>query len=935
MTVDLTTLAIERNRVTIVVVALAILSGLAAYVNLPKAQDPGFTIRTARVVTRLPGASPARMELLVTDKIEKKVQEMPELDTITSESRTGISIITVNFLDSYDHMRPIFDSLRRKIDDVVGELPAGVIGPDVNDEFGDVFGSVYALTGDGFSYAELKDVADEIRDEVLKIPEVAKVVINGAQNEAIFVEYNNSRLTELGLSPQQLSTVLAGVNILSSGGDVLTGRERIALEPSGNFESVDDLRNTTLQLPGGGVVFLGDIAEVYRGYTDPPRSVARSNGRSALSIAIAMREGGDILKLGEILNARIPVIQARYPWGVELEKVWFQAGLVKINVDNFVVSLLQAIGIVVIVMVLFLGMRNGLVVATLIPGSMIIAFFVMAQFGITINQVSLAALIIALGLLVDNAIVMVESVLVKREAGMGPVQAAVESGRELKTPLIVSSLTTGAAFMPIALAESSVGEYTADIFYVVTITLLISWVLAMTLIPSLTTVSIQVPEDQQGSKAYDGPWYKLYQNLLLASLRRRSLFGLGVVLAFFLAIQGLALVPQVFIAPSEDPVFTGNFELPLGTSIETSQAVMADIDRYIRESYIEVEEPVMANWLTYIGDGGPRFHLSLDPPDQNPANSFLVGNTVPGADVDAIMSGIKDYARLNHPDLAVKLGRIENGPPVGYPIVVRLSGPDIDTLYGLANEVSTRIWELPGVASVKNSWGLKTKKLIVNVDQNRARRAGVTSEEVAYSLKSSLSGIDMTEYREGDKLIPVTLRSVLADRQDIGKLDCMSVYSSSTGQAVPLKQVADVSLSFEAGIVQRRDRDRTLSLQIQLQDGITATTVARSLLPWLEQASESWPGDHRFELGGEVEDSGEANASIVAKLPLALTVIVLLLVAPVQFHPPTDHHPGHHSSGLDRGHHRLDRGPLIVRIFYHSRGDLAGRHHHQQCHRAD
>ena len=435
---NLTHLAIKKDRVTLVVVALLILAGVQAYFSLPKEQDPGFIIRTAVVTTRFPGASPERVELLITDQIEKKVQEMPEVDSITSESRTGISIINVNFKENLKVMRPIFDDLRRKVEDVTRDLPDGIDGPFVNDEFGDVFGSVYSLTGDGYSYRELKDIADDIRDRLLKLEDVAKVQINGTQKEVIYVEYDNARLLELGLSPQQLSVVLRSVNILASGGNIISGRERIALEPTGNFESLEDLQRTVVQLPTGPLVYLGDIAEIYRAYVDPPDSIARVNGKQALSISVSMRDGGDILKLGAQLDQLIPGIEAGYPWGVKLEKVWFQADLVKTNIDNFVSSLLQAIAIVIAVMIATLGFRTGLVVATLIPASMIITFFLMQQFGISINQISLAALIIALGLLVDNAIVVVESVLVKRERGISAVDAAVQAGRELFVPLLIS-----------------------------------------------------------------------------------------------------------------------------------------------------------------------------------------------------------------------------------------------------------------------------------------------------------------------------------------------------------------------------------------------------------------------------------------------------------------------------------------------------------------
>ena len=878
---NLTAAAIERNRVTLTIVGVVVLAGLFAFQSLPKAQDPGFIVRTAVITTRFPGASPERVELLVTDQIEKKIQEMPEIDSITSESRTGISVIYANFKESYKVMRPIFDDLRRKVDSVYADLPQGTRVPEVNDEFGDVFGSVYTLSGDGFSYAELKTVADELRDELLKEPDIAKVSIHGEQQEVIFVEYNNARLSELGLSPQQLSASLAAVNILSSGGDIVSGRERITLEPSGNFESIEDLRRTVIQLPGRALVYLEDIVDIYRGYDDPPKSVSRVNGEPTLAIAVAMREGGDILKLGERLDALMPELVAKYPWGIKIDKVWFQADLVDNVVRTFSSSLGQAILIVIAVMVAFLGLRTGLVVGSLIPTTIIASVFLMQVFDITINQISLTALIIALGLLVDNAIVIVESIIVRRERGQDAVTAAIESGKELSTPLLISSLTTAAAFMPIAMAKSAVGEYTSDIFYVVGIALLTSWLLAMTFVPMVTTKALQVKVvNGNGEEPFDGPWYAFYRNLLAVSLRCQYRFFSVIVGLFVIAIVGLGLVRQEFIAPSEDPIFSAKLELPLGTSIETSQQVVAEVDSFIRDTYFAPKngEARIHNWLTFIGEGGPRFQLSLNPPNPNPANSFLIANTVDPNDVDTVIAGIEDYVHDNHPDLAAQVKRLENGPPVDYPIIVRISGHDFDTLYSIAGDVSGYLYSVAQVANVKNSWGLQTKKLTVDVDQELARRSGVTSEDVAYSLQAGLTGIDLTQYREADELIPVTMRTVAADRQDFSKLDGLTVYSQSTGSSVPLKQVANVELTFEPGIIERRDRDRTLSLNVQLRAGATAAEVAAVLVPWLEQEQPSWPAGHVFEIGGETEESGDANASIAAELPTAGMLILLLLV---------------------------------------------------------
>ncbi|MEM7366675.1 MAG: efflux RND transporter permease subunit, partial [Pseudomonadota bacterium] len=769
-------------------------------------------------------------------------------------------------------MDPIFDDLRKKVEDVAPELPDGVITPAVNDEFGDVFGSVYALTGDGFSFQELGDIAEEIRDELLKEPDIAKVDIDGMQDEIIYVEYNNAQLTKYNLTPRSLTASLSNVNVLSAGGNILSGRERIALEPTGNFNSVEELSSTLIDLGAGNVVHLDDIAIVRRGYVNPPTSIARSNGEPSISVSVSLREGGDILKLGERLNELIPQIENRYPWGIKLTKIWFQADLVTKNVDDFTNNLLQAIGIVILVMIAFLGIRTGVVVATLIPSTIIITFFLMQVFGITINQVSLAALIIALGLLVDNAIVIVESILVKRERGASAIEAAVEAGNEMKAPLLVSSLTTGAAFLPITLAESAVGEYTSDIFSVVVIALLTSWVLAMTFVPMVSTKLLRVESrsDDDGESRLT----TIYRPILELALRfRAATLGL-TALVFVLAIMGMGLVPQVFIPPSNDPIATARLEMPLGTSIETTSAVTADLDNYLNQS----QSNNMDSWLTYVGDGGPRFHLSIDPPNPNPANAFMILNAENGDLVPAIISDVNNYLTEAHPDLDARVARLENGPPVGYPITIRLTGPDVDTLHSLAGTITARFYEHPGVTAIKNDWGIKTKKLIVRVDQDRARRASVTNQDVAYSLQTSLTGVDMTEYREGTDVVPVRLRSSATDREDVSKLYGLSVFSSSRNQSVPLTQVADIELAFEPGLIKRRDRSRTMTLNIQLRPDLTATEVSAELIPWLNDYTQEWPSGYSFEQGGEAESSGDANAAIAAQLPFAGAIIVLLLV---------------------------------------------------------
>lgn len=880
---NLTAFATRNATTVIVLIVLMTLYGAGSYFSLPKQQDPGFTIRAAVVTTVFPGASPERVEQLVTDRIEKAIQEMPELDNVTSESKPGLSFVTANFKESYTDMRPIFDKLRRKIGDI-DDLPAGIPARVVNDEYGDVYGSVYALTGEGFSYAELKDVADEIRDRLLKIDQVAKVEMQGGQDEEIYVEYNNARLKELGLSPQRLAQILGGVNIIQGGGDIRTGRERIALEPTGNYESLDDLRKTVIELPDSGhIVYLDDIATIYRDYEDPPRSYASYNGEPAIILSLSLREGGNIMELGEILDRVIPDIEADYPLGIALTPVFRQAVYVRNAIDSFAGNLLQAIAIVILVMLLFLGIRTGLIVATLVPVTIFVVFMLMKTFGVTINQISLAALIIALGLLVDNAIVIAESILVRREQGEDAVAAAIASGRDMAIPLLTSSLTTAAAFLPIYLAESAVGEYTADIFRVVTMALLSSWVLAMTLIPLLAIVFMHVGNSRQGEN-HDSRLLHGYDGLLQRVLRQRLLFLLFVVLVFASAIYSLRFVPKVFIPPRTDPVITGSFSMPRGTAIEASAEIADDLgrilrDRHVRQAAGEGGSGHVLSWATWTGVSAPRYTLGLNPGSGGPSSFNMVINTVDHLVIPEVVGDLQEYASENHPDLEVQLRKLENGTPIPYPVVVRVSGPDMDVLYDIIAPIRDRLWATAGVLSVNDDWGVRSKKLLIDVSQERARRAGVTSEDVAVSLQAGLSGIELSQFREGDDLIPITMRSVAGDRQDISKLEGLTVFSQSSGQNVPLRQVADIEMVWQPGIIKRRDRERTIAVQAQLLPDTTASEINADFLPWLSAYARDWPRRYRYELGGESETSGDANQAIADKLPVAGMLILLLLVA--------------------------------------------------------
>lgn len=876
---NITRLALENNRTAWVVFAALLLFGLSAFNNMPKDYDPGFIIRTAQVVTYFPGASPQRVEELVTDQIEKVAQQIPELDFVTSTSKTGVSIVSVNIKESYKDMRPIWDNLRRKIQSIENDLPNGAQTPIVNDEFGDVFGIVVGLTADGYSYREMEEVAEQVRDAFLRLPEAAKVDIYGAQEQRVFIEFENTRLASLGLSANQLKDQLAARNIVNPGGSLYIDDETLALEPSGNFESVEDIAQTIINIPGSDqVILLTDIAKVYRDYVDPAKSKVRVGSQTGLTLAISMRAGGNNLALGDQVLESIRYLESVYPIGVEFKLLSFLPQEVEEKVSDFVSNLVQAILVVTVVMLFSLGLRTGLIVASLIPMSMVCGILVMSFLDISIDQISLAALIIALGMLVDNGIVMSENIMVQMEKGKKAIDAAVDSANELKVPLLVSSLTTGAAFLPIFLAESSTGEYTASLFKVVTITLLCSWLLAMTMIPMLCVYFTKV-NVKQNSDEYTGSMYQSYRAILYTLLKFRWLTVAVCIGMLVLAVQGLKLIPNLFFPPSDRDYFKVELELPVGTRLRTTEALVKDMEEYFQTQLqvTDEREAGVTQWVSYIGNGGPRFLLTHTPESTSSNYALMIVSVTSYQIIDDLMADIEGYALARHPDLLLKQRKIENGAPIANPVEFRIAGSDTAEVMKIVAQLKEKMRETQGLKSVSDDWGLPIKKLQIEINQTRARRAGVSSKDIATSLQTGLSGLELTQYREGDDIIPVTLRSIAADRQDISKLEAMVVYSQSSGSSVPLKQVADIKVVWENAQIFRRDRLKSVVVGAQV-DGITASEGFAAITPWLDEQKLQWPLGYGYELGGEAESSGKANQSIADKMPIAVLIIVILLI---------------------------------------------------------
>ena len=874
----LTRLAVNNNRVTWVVLAVIVLAGLQAFINMPRAYDPGFIIRTAQVVTYFPGAAAERVEALVSSPIEEVVKELPELDFVQSESRNGVSIVSVNIRESYSEMRPIWDNLRRKIDSIVEELPGGVSVPQVNDDFGDVYGIVVGLTGEGFTFSELDTISDEVKAVFLQIQDTAKVEILGIQEERVFVEYNNARLADLGLSPGLLTQILEERNIVVSGGSFKLGDERISLEPSGNFESIEEIGDTLLRLPETNQLFqLRDVATLNRSYVDPPEELISINGSPGIAIAIAMREGGNNIELGQAVKAAIADFYDTYPIGIEFKLVNFSPQEVEDKVKGFVANLLQAIGVVTLVMLLTLGFRTGLVVSSLIPITMLLSMIVMSAFNIGLDQISLAALIIALGMLVDNGIVMSENIMVRMEKGQSASDAALSSAAELKTPLLTASLTTAAAFLPIYLAESSVGEFTASLFKVVTITLLSSWVVSLTIIPLLCVLFLRV---KTGAVTTPSKLEGLYRKVLNGLLRYRTATLLLTAVVFIAALRGFEFVPKLFFPPSDRSYFTVEFELPTGTSIDKTRRIVAEVEQYLEQLRSDPKaDSGLRDWVAYVGSGGPRFVLSHNPVPPTPSFALMVVNTDSPNAIASIRLALEEFAEDRYPDLELKTRLIENGPAVDNPVEIRLSGTDSVALFTAVDAVKKQYQAVGGLRNISDDWGQRQKKIEVRINQARAVRVGITNQDIALSMQAGLTGIQLTEYREGEDVIPVVLRSNASTLHDINKVSSLSVYNQSSGQAVPLRQVADVKLVWDVAKVYRRDGIRTVAVGAQLEPGVTAADRMLFIQPWLDAQREIWGPSAGVALGGESESSGDANEAIGAKLPIAAFIILLLLVA--------------------------------------------------------
>jgi multidrug efflux pump len=898
-----------NNRVLVVYAMLLLaLIGAWSYRHLGQSEDPPFTFKAMVVRTLWPGATADEVSRQVTERIEKELMETGKYEFIRSYSRPGESqviFIARDSLTSKD-VPDVWYQVRKKVGDIRPTLPEGVIGPFFNDEFGDTFGNIYALTGKGFDYAVLKDYAERVELELQRAPDVGKIELVGLQDEKVWIEVSNTKLATLGIPLSAVKDALEQQNAIVPAGFFETPTERVQLRITGGFKSVEEIRDFPIRA-GGRTIRLADVATITRGFSDPAAPRMRFMGENAIGIAVAMKQGGDILKLGETLEAEFKRLQQSLPAGMELRKVSDQPAAVHESVGEFVRVLAEAVAIVLLVSFFSLGFRTGMVVAVSIPLVLAMTFAVMHYFGIGLHKISLGALVLALGLLVDDAIIAVEMMAIKMEQGFSRLKAASFAYENTAFPMLTGTLVTAAGFLPIATAASSTGEYTRSLFQVVTIALIVSWIAAVLFIPYLGDRMLPDLHKPQAPKAgslaarwnavrasaadrwpafasvlapaaphdhahdpYATRFYVGFRRLLDACLRHRWLVIGLTIAAFVLSLLMFRFVPQQFFPDSTRVELMVDVELAEGVSLRQTEAQAKKLEALL------AKRRDIDNYVAYVGTGSPRFYLPLD--QQLPQANFTQF-VVRAKDIEAreeLRDWFTNEVAPQFPELQLRVTRLENGPPVGYPVQFRVSGEHIDRVRALAKQVEAKVRENPNVANVNLDWDEPSKVVKLVIDQDRARALGVSSAEVARFLSGSLSGLRVSTYREGNELVEMLMRGPDDERARLDLLGSLAVPTANG--PVPLSQIAKLEYVFEDGVIWHRDRLPTVTVRADIRNKLTAPTVVAQILPTLEGVRAKLPEGYLLETGGAVEDSARGQNSIKAGMPLFLLVVVTLLM---------------------------------------------------------
>ena len=875
----ITRFSLDTSRVTIVVILTIVLAGLQLFFVFPRQEDPAIVIREIVVTALFPGMEPQDVEELITRKLETQIRTLAEIDEIWSESKTGVAVIHADTRDEYNELDTIWQKVRNKMADIKPDLPQGTIGPFVNDEFGLTAVATIALWSDGFSLAEARIVARDIRDELYELKGIRKAELYGVQDEHIFLKFSTTKLSQYGVSIQTVLNTLLQQNVILPGGQIGAGQQDIIIEPSGNFRTVEDIENVLIAIPGTeNTALLKDLLEVERGYVDPPKDLAYFNGRQCIVISVSVTPGVNSVEFGERLTQRLHAIEDQLPIGYVLEYATFQPDLVVTAVNGALNNVYQTLVIVLVVVMLFLGIRTGLIVGSFVPLTMLMGLIVMSLIGIELERVSIAATIIALGMLVDNGVVVAEDIGTRIQQGQSKYEACMAAGQTLAIPLLTSSLTSILAFMPMLLLDGSTGEYAFSLPAVVTILLLASWFLSMYMTPAMSFWFMKAEEAEQpnGGEAqanpYDSRIYTAYRGLLARMLGNRTFVLLvagGTLIAGFM-LAGTFV--REFFGPSNRNQFLVYVDLPAGSKIEATDAAIQRLSTWLAD---ENENPEVTSAIAYVGTGGPRFFLSLGPIDPDPNHGFLVVNTQTGDQSPRVVERVRQYFADMMPEAEgrVKLMWLGASEP-GY-LEFRLIGPDPEQLHVKGQQLVAGIKAIPGTLDVRHDWENKVLKILVVVDQARARRAGITSQDVALSLEAHLDGVQATDYREGDVAIPVIFQAVDEERRVFGDLWNINVYSSTRGVNVPLTQVASFDGKWEFNRIARRNQELVLSVEVR-HEYLKAPELFAAAQPLVDALDLE--GDYRWEIGGELKDAGESNEKLFRYLPQCLFGIVILLI---------------------------------------------------------
>jgi multidrug efflux pump len=872
---NLSAAALRYKQLTLFFLVVVALGGAAAFVNLGQREDPDFVFRAMVVRTLWPGATAEQVDRQITDRLEKKLQETPYYKWTRSHSKPGESLIILELLDTAPakEVPAIWYQVRKKLDDIRHTLPAEAVGPFFNDEFGDVFGSIYAFTADGFSHSELRDYVERVRQEVLRLPNVAKAQLVGVQDDRIFVELSPRKLASLGVDPQQIAQSLQAQNALAGPGSVETQNHAVAVRVSGQLDSVSEVSGLLLRV-NGQTFRLGDIAQVSRGYVDPPIARMRFRGREAIGLAVSMAANGDVLKLGEDLKRTMARVRSELPAGIEFEQVSDQPAVVQLAVGEFMRALGEAVAIVLVVSFLSLGVRTGLVVALTIPLVLAGTFLAMYWFGIDLHRVSTGALIIALGLLVDDAMIAVEMMARKLEEGFDRLTAATYAYSTTAFPMLSGTLITAAGFLPIATAKSTTGEYTFSIFAVTVIALVISWFAAVIATPFIGAWLLKehrVAEGERPRDVYSSRFYRRLRALIEWCIVHRKTVLAGTAGVFVAGALGMQLTEKQFFPSSNRVEIMVELWLPEGSPVKAAEREAARL-----EAVLEKDEDV-ATYVTYVGNGSPRFFLSLEQHlfRTNFAQLVVLTRDIEGR--ERVVERLRAALDNDFPGVRGRVIRVPLGPPVNYPVQFRVIGEDAAVLKAAADRIAERVRANPHTLDVNVDWGDKVLAMQVQVDQARARALGVTSSSVSRSLAGAISGVPIGQYRENDRLIDVILRAPASERDSLEALGELPVTTAS-GKSVPLAQVASLSEMLEEPILWRKSRELTLTVRADILDGVQAPDVTMAIEPALADIRASLPPGYRVEAGGAYEENAKAQASIAAGMPLMAAVVLGMLM---------------------------------------------------------